>query len=149
MNETQNTQELHDTQNAQNVQRLLRIHGPEMNFTEQQPPKKPRTHRTGKIVAIVAAIAVLCGGAGFGGAFAANKASQLLIGGASQSESVNSSGGERFRKQRPRGRAGRTEHASVRRCRPHLLRNCRAQQRRHIRLHKRPGIRSQGFHRIY
>ena len=55
-----------------------------MNFTEQQPPKKPRTHRTGKIVAIVAAIAVLCGGAGFGGAFAANKASQLLIGGASQ-----------------------------------------------------------------
>ena len=31
------------------------------------------------------------GGAGFGGAFAANKASQLLIGGASQSESVSSS----------------------------------------------------------
>ena len=90
MNETQNTQELHDTQNAQNVQSAQNTQ-PEMNFTEQQPPKKPRTHRTGKIVAIVAAIAVLCGGAGFGGAFAANKASQLLIGGASQSESVSSS----------------------------------------------------------
>ena len=90
MNETQNTQELHDTQNAQNVQSAQNTQ-PEMNYTEQQPPKKPRTHRTGKIVAIVAAIAVLCGGAGFGGAFAANKASQLLIGGASQSESVNSS----------------------------------------------------------
>ena len=90
MNETQNTQELHDTQNAQNVQSAQNTQ-PEMNFAEQQPPKKPRTHRTGKIVAIVAAIAVLCGGAGFGGAFAANKASQLLIGGASQSESVSSS----------------------------------------------------------
>ena len=54
MNETQNTQELHDTQNAQNVQSAQNTQ-PEMNFTEQQPPKKPRTHRTGKIVAIVAA----------------------------------------------------------------------------------------------
>ena len=46
MNETQNTQELHDTQNAQNVQSAQNTR-PEMNFTEQQPPKKPRTHRTG------------------------------------------------------------------------------------------------------
>ena len=42
MNETQNTQELHDTQNAQNVQSAQNTQ-PEMNFTEQQPPKKPRT----------------------------------------------------------------------------------------------------------
>lgn len=47
--------------------------------TEPQPPKKPKNHRTAKVVALVAAVAVLCGGAGFGGAFAANKASQLLI----------------------------------------------------------------------
>ena len=127
MNETQNTQELHDTQNAQNVQSAQNTQ-PEMNFTEQQPPKKPRTHRTGKIVAIVAAIAVLCGGAGFGGAFAANKASQLLIGGERKLLCGQHHKHQRFRKQRPRGRAGRTEHASVRRCRPHLLRNCRAQQ---------------------
>lgn len=80
--------ENHDTQNAQEMQNVQNTQ-PQMSFSEQQPPKKPRTHRTGKIVALVCAIAVLCGGAGFGGAFAANKASQLLIG-ASQSESANS-----------------------------------------------------------
>lgn len=80
--------ENHDTQNAQEMQNVQNTQ-PQMRFSEQQPPKKPRTHRTGKIVALVCAIAVLCGGAGFGGAFAANKASQLLIG-ASQSESTNS-----------------------------------------------------------
>ena len=90
MYETLNTEELHDSQNAENVL-SAQNRQPEMNFTEQQPPKKLRTDRTGKIVAIVGAIAVLCGGAGFGGAFAANKASPLLIGGASQSESVSSS----------------------------------------------------------
>lgn len=81
--------EIHDTQNTQEMQNVQNTQ-PQMSFSEQQPPKKPKTHRTGKIVALVCAIAVLCGGAGFGGAFAANKASRLLIG-ASQSESTNSS----------------------------------------------------------
>lgn len=80
--------EIHDTQNTQEMQNVQNTQ-PQMSFSEQQPPKKPKTHRTGKIVALVCAIAVLCGGAGFGGAFAANKASRLLIG-ASQSESTNS-----------------------------------------------------------
>lgn len=85
MNESQNTQNLQETQNEQNLQNTQ----PQMNSSEQ-PPKKPKTHRTGRIIALVCAVAVLCGGAGFGGAFAANKASQLMIGGASQSESADS-----------------------------------------------------------
>lgn len=85
MNEGQNTQNLQETQNEQNIQNTQ----PQMNSSEQ-PPKKPKTHRTGRIIALVCAVAVLCGGAGFGGAFAANKASQLMIGGASQSESADS-----------------------------------------------------------
>ena len=80
MNESRNTQNEQNTRNVRNTQ-------PQMSFGEQQPPKKPKTHRTGKVVAIVAAIAILCGGAGFGGAFAANKASHLLIG-TSQSDSA-------------------------------------------------------------
>lgn len=61
------------------------------NFTtEPQPPKKP-THKTGKVIALIAAVAVLCGGAGFGGAFAANKAVSMISGGDSQSESTVSS----------------------------------------------------------
>lgn len=61
------------------------------NFTtEPQPPKKP-THKTGKVIALIAAVAVLCGGAGFGGAFAANKAVSMISGGDSQSESMVSS----------------------------------------------------------
>lgn len=89
MNESQNTQNLQDAQNEQNVQNTQ----PQMGFNNEQPsqPKKPKNHRTAKVVALVCAVAVLCGGAGFGGAFAANKASQLLIGGASQSESADSS----------------------------------------------------------
>ena len=52
--------------------------------TEPQPPKKPKkTHKTAKVVALVAAVTVLCGGVGFGGAFIANQASQLLIQGVS------------------------------------------------------------------
>lgn len=85
MNESQNTQNLQETQNEQNLQNTQS----QMNSSEQ-PPKKPKTHRTGRIIALVCAVAVLCGGAGFGGAFAANKASQLMIGGASQSESADS-----------------------------------------------------------
>lgn len=80
MNESRNTQNEQNARNVRNTQ-------PQMSFGEQQPPKKPKTHRTGKVVAIVAAIAILCGGAGFGGAFAANKASHLLIG-TSQSDSA-------------------------------------------------------------
>lgn len=89
MNESQNTQNLQDAQNEQNVQNTQ----PQMGFNNEQhsQPKKPKNHRTAKVVALVCAVAVLCGGAGFGGAFAANKASQLLIGGASQSESADSS----------------------------------------------------------
>lgn len=61
------------------------------NFTtDPQPPKKP-THKTGKVIALIAAVAVLCGGAGFGGAFAANKAVSMISGGDSQSESMVSS----------------------------------------------------------
>lgn len=61
------------------------------NFTtEPQPPKKP-THKTGKVIALIAAVAVLCGGAGFGGAFAANKAVSMISGGDPQSESTVSS----------------------------------------------------------
>lgn len=80
MNESRNTQNEQNARNVRNTQ-------PQMSFGEQQPPKKPKTHRTGKVIAIVAAIAILCGGAGFGGAFAANKASHLLIG-TSQSDSA-------------------------------------------------------------
>ncbi len=59
--------------------------------TDPQPPKKPKTHKTAKVIALVAAVAVLCGGAGFGGAFLANQTSNLLIGGApSASESGDS-----------------------------------------------------------
>ena len=47
--------------------------------TEQKPPKKPKNHKTAKVVALVAAVTVLCGGAGFGGAYIANQASQMLI----------------------------------------------------------------------
>lgn len=61
------------------------------NFTtEPQPPKKP-THKNGKVIALIAAVAVLCGGAGFGGAFAANKAVSMISGGDPQSESTVSS----------------------------------------------------------
>jgi len=61
------------------------------NFTtEPQPPKKP-THKSGKVIALIAAVAVLCGGAGFGGAFAANKAVSMISGGDPQSESTVSS----------------------------------------------------------
>ncbi len=58
------------------------------NFsTEPQPPKKPKTHKTGKVVALIAAVAVLCGGAGFGGAYAANKAVSMISGGDTVSDS--------------------------------------------------------------
>lgn len=60
------------------------------NFsTEPQPPKKP-THKTGKVIALIAAVAVLCGGAGFGGAFVANRTVSMISGGSSVSESSNS-----------------------------------------------------------
>ncbi len=63
--------------------------------TEPQPPKKPKTHKTAKVVALVAAVTVLCGGVGFGGAFVANQASQLLIQGVSGTTTGSeSSGGE-------------------------------------------------------
>ncbi len=60
--------------------------------TEPQPPKKPKnrkTHRTAKVVALVAAVTVLCGGAGFGGAFFANKASDFILGAANSSANEN------------------------------------------------------------
>lgn len=57
--------------------------------TEPQPPKKPNTHKTGKVVALIAAVAVLCGGMGFGGAFAANKAMEMISGGTTTSSTAN------------------------------------------------------------
>lgn len=57
--------------------------------TEPQPPKKPNTHKTGKVVALIAAVAVLCGGMGFGGAFAANKAMEMISGGTTTSSTTN------------------------------------------------------------
>lgn len=58
------------------------------NFTtEPKPPKKP-THKTGKVIALIAAVAVLCGGAGFGGAFVANKTVSMISGDSSVSDSV-------------------------------------------------------------
>ena len=58
------------------------------NFsTEPAPPKKPKNHKTAKVIALVAAVTVLCGGAGFGGAFIANQASQMLIQSISDTES--------------------------------------------------------------
>ena len=51
--------------------------------TEPHPPKKPKTHKTAKVVALVAAVTVLCGGVGFGGAYLANQAGQMLIQGVS------------------------------------------------------------------
>lgn len=62
--------------------------------TEPQPPKKPKTHKTAKVIAIVAAVTVLCGGAGFGGAFLANQTSNLLIGGASSASESGASENE-------------------------------------------------------
>lgn len=59
--------------------------------TEPQPPKKPNTHKTGKVVALIAAVAVLCGGMGFGGAFAANKAMEMISGGTTTSSTSNAS----------------------------------------------------------
>ncbi|MCI5668203.1 MAG: trypsin-like peptidase domain-containing protein [Oscillospiraceae bacterium] len=59
--------------------------------TEPQPPKKPNTHKTGKVVALIAAVAVLCGGMGFGGAFAANKAMEMISGGTTTSATSNAS----------------------------------------------------------
>lgn len=53
--------------------------------TEQKPPKKPKTHKTAKVIALVAAVTLLCGGVGFGGVFLANKATELIIGGAGTS----------------------------------------------------------------
>ena len=47
---------------------------------EPQPPKKPHTHKTGKVIALIAAVTVLCGGAGFGGAFVANRAMNFVGG---------------------------------------------------------------------
>lgn len=44
---------------------------------QPQPPKK--THKTAKVVAVIAAITVLCGGAGFGGAYFGNRASQIVV----------------------------------------------------------------------
>ena len=62
--------------------------------TEPQPPKKPKkTHKTAKVVALVAAVTVLCGGAGFGGAYIANQASQMLIQGVSGGAAENSTSG--------------------------------------------------------
>lgn len=61
--------------------------------TEPQPPKKPKTHKTAKVVALVAAVTVLCGGAGFGGAFLANQAGNLLIQGVSNAVSGNNTSG--------------------------------------------------------
>ncbi len=61
------------------------------NFTtEPQSPKKPKKHNTGKVIALIAAVAVLCGGAGFGGVYAANKAVSMISGG-DQTESMGSS----------------------------------------------------------
>ncbi len=62
------------------------------NFsTEPQPPKKPNTHKTGRVIALIAAVAVICGGAGFGGAFAANKALRMVSGGSSVTQEADSS----------------------------------------------------------
>lgn len=55
--------------------------------TEPQPPKKPRTHKTAKVIALVAAIAVIGAGAGFGGAYAGNKAVELISGGTTSTSS--------------------------------------------------------------
>lgn len=60
--------------------------------SEPQPPKKPKnrkTHKTAKVVALVAAVTVLCGGAGFGGAFFANKASDFILGATNSSSNEN------------------------------------------------------------
>lgn len=57
--------------------------------TEPQPPKKPKTHKTAKVVALVAAVTVLCGGVGFGGAYLANQAGQMLIQGVSAATNKN------------------------------------------------------------
>lgn len=53
--------------------------------TEPQPPKKRKNHNTAKVIALVAGVTVLCGSAGFGGAFLANKASDIILGGTSSS----------------------------------------------------------------
>lgn len=81
-NENRNSQDIYVTPNAQY----------QGGFNAEQPqPQKPK-RKNGKFVALVAAVAVLCGAAGFGGAFAANRASQLLVQGGNTSVSDVSDG---------------------------------------------------------
>lgn len=80
MNENRNSQDIFTEQNAQY----------QGGFNAEQPQPKQPKRRNGKFVALVAAVAVLCGAAGFGGAFAANKASQMLVRGGDTSVSDSS-----------------------------------------------------------
>ncbi|MGN1339417.1 MAG: S1C family serine protease [Oscillospiraceae bacterium] len=77
--------------------------------TEPQPPKKPRTHKTAKVIALVAAVTVLCGGAGFGGAFIANQAGNMLIQGVYDKADNSSTAGSKPDTGSAPAETGRTE----------------------------------------
>lgn len=60
----------------------------------QKPPKKRKPHTTAKVAGLLAGVVIIGGGAGFGGAYFANRGASTAIVGASEPSSVGSGDGK-------------------------------------------------------